>query len=270
MRMKGVDWRPFRVEFPILFGAENFVSLWVGMGWTELLWTVCVRLERIARARLAEGHGPMRIVQVKEKYGSLRIFLQAGTDEAENLIDEAETKSETICEACGAQGSNHTLRSGWSKTLCLFHLVETELNSGVKFEDIRKESDRDSDSWESLCISDPTMPRDPRLYLLDIVEAVAQITTYIGEMTRDAFQEHELTQEAVLYLVGVIGTASRQIPMEMIGPTPSSAWRFARGLRDHLAVERFGLDNDALWLAIKVDLPRLALEVERVLNSAER
>jgi hypothetical protein len=29
MRLTGVDWRPFQKEFPILFGAGKFVSLWV-------------------------------------------------------------------------------------------------------------------------------------------------------------------------------------------------------------------------------------------------
>ncbi len=268
MRMNGVDWQPFRTEFPILFGAGKFVSLWVGAGWFEILWSLCVSLEGIAKARLAEAHAPLRVVQVKEKYGSLRMYVEGGTDEVEDMIEAAEAKSETVCEACGAPGSIHTIR-GWDKTLCPFHELESKIASGMKFEDIRKEPEQRSDSWESLCLSDPTMPRDPRLYLRDILDAVAQITTFIGEMTREAFQEHELTREAVLYLVGVIGTASRQIPMEMIGPTPSAAWRLARGLRDHLAVERFGLDDDALWLAIKVDLPRLAQEIEQVLDSTK-
>ena len=113
------------------------------------------------------------------------------------------------------------------------------------------------------------MPRDPRLYLWDIIKAVAEITAYIGEMTSEEFKQHELTREAVLYLVGVIGTASRKIPIKMMGPTPSAAWRWARALRDHLTVECFGLNDDALWLAIKADLPRLAHEVEWVLNSTE-
>ena len=267
--MTGVNWKPFMSEFPILFGEGKFVSLWVGEGWFEILWNLCVSLEGIAKARIAEGHAPLRVVQVKEKYGSLRMYVDGGTDEVEDMIDAAEAKSETICEVCGAPGSIHTIR-GWDKTLCPFHELMAKFSNGTKFEDIRKDPEKQSDSWESLCLSDPTMPRDPRLYLRDIVEAVAQITAFIGGMTREAFQEHELTREAVLYLVGIIGTASTQIPSEMIGSTPSVSWRWARSLRNNLAVDRFGLNDDELWLAINVDLPRLAQEVERVLDSTNR
>ena len=267
MRMTGVNWQPFRMEFPILFGGQ-IESLWVGEGWFHILWDLCGALEALTRTRQEEGFPPVRIRQVKEKYGTMRMYVEGGTEEVDDLIDAAEVRSETICEVCGAPGSIHTIR-GWDKALCAFHELESKLASGTKFEDIRKDPEGESDSWESVCQWDPIMSRDPRLYLWDIVKAVAEITAFVGEMTPEEFAQHELTRDAVLYLVGVIGTASRQIPIKMIGPTPSAAWCLARALRDHLTVECFGLTDDALWLAIKADLPRLAHEVERVLNSTE-
>ena len=133
MRMTGVDWRPFQKEFPILFGAGKFVSLWVGEGWFEILWTLCVSLENIGRARIAEGHRPMRVVQIKEKYGTLRVYVEDGTDEAFDLIDSAETASETTCEACGKPGNTHCI-GGWDKTLCSYHELESRISSHSRFE----------------------------------------------------------------------------------------------------------------------------------------
>ena len=132
MRRTCVDWRPFKKEFPILFGAGKFVSLWAGEGWFEILWSLCVSLECIGRARIAEGHRPMRVVQIKEKYGTLRVYVEDGTNEAFDLIDSAETASETTCEACGKPGNTHCI-SGLDITLCPFHELESRISGCSRF-----------------------------------------------------------------------------------------------------------------------------------------
>jgi hypothetical protein len=58
----------------------------------------------------------IRATQVKEKYGTLRFYLSASTDEMENIIDEAERLSAITCEQCGADAK---LRgTSWVTTLC--------------------------------------------------------------------------------------------------------------------------------------------------------
>jgi hypothetical protein len=58
-----------------------------------------------------------QILQVKEKFGGLRFYINEGTDEIHNRIIEAERKSYTICEITGKPGE---LRKdiGWYRTLC--------------------------------------------------------------------------------------------------------------------------------------------------------
>ena len=69
-----------------------------------------------------------KVVQVKEKYGSLRCYLTSGTDKMFELISEAEEQSYTICETCGNAGqlmaTDNDHPCGWLKTLC-FKCVET-------------------------------------------------------------------------------------------------------------------------------------------------
>lgn len=66
----------------------------------------------------AEG---VAILQIKEKFGGLRFYIIGGTDELYDSIDEAEAKSFTICERCGAPG---VLREGgWMQTLCDEHAL---------------------------------------------------------------------------------------------------------------------------------------------------
>jgi hypothetical protein len=55
-------------------------------------------------------------IQVKEKYGGLRFYIQGGTDVIFDRIDEAEELSLKTCERCGEPG---TLRgTGWVYTMC--------------------------------------------------------------------------------------------------------------------------------------------------------
>lgn len=72
--------------------------------------------------------------QVKEKFATLRYYAHT-VDESvrvpfDALIGEAERRSATICEKCGAAGVLCTAPSGWLKTLCAS--CRTDLGYEVK------------------------------------------------------------------------------------------------------------------------------------------
>jgi hypothetical protein len=60
------------------------------------------------------------IVQVKEKFGGLRVYLDGGGEEAAALIREAENLASETCEDCGAPGRLRMDRP-WIATLCDHH-----------------------------------------------------------------------------------------------------------------------------------------------------
>lgn len=94
-----------------------------GDGWFDILHKVSARLETIVTAEKARldreftwDEMPLRALQVKEKFGTLRFYMTAGNDEAWALINAVESISRITCERCGDYG---TLRKGgWIKTLC--------------------------------------------------------------------------------------------------------------------------------------------------------
>jgi hypothetical protein len=55
-------------------------------------------------------------VQVKEKFGGLRYYIEGGTEAVWKAIEEAEALSERTCEWCGEPGT--TRGGGWIYTLC--------------------------------------------------------------------------------------------------------------------------------------------------------
>lgn len=78
-----------------------------GDGWKPLI-------EPLIAAANAEGS---KIVQIKEKFGGLRFYVDSPSQWLQQMIDEAENKSFHVCEKCGKDGKLQTDRS-WLKTLC--------------------------------------------------------------------------------------------------------------------------------------------------------
>lgn len=64
---------------------------------------------------LCERDG-VRVAQIKEKFGTLRISVDDGTEDVYAAIREAESIAARTCEECGAPGVLR--RGGWLKTLC--------------------------------------------------------------------------------------------------------------------------------------------------------
>lgn len=86
----------------------------VGKGWAPLLRDLHEKL-----SKLDPGY---RVSQVKEKFGSLRVYAVGGSnmvnsDLFQQMINEAERQSETVCENCGAPGEILPT-PGWYLCLC--------------------------------------------------------------------------------------------------------------------------------------------------------
>ncbi len=87
----------------------------VGLGWSRLIDKIFDKLEDMQ----AHGMTVPRIVQVKEKWGGLRVYVDPYIEDFEKFLVEVEKESFTICEVCGKDGQ---LRNGgWYRTLCDEH-----------------------------------------------------------------------------------------------------------------------------------------------------
>lgn len=90
-----------------------------GDGWFNLIYDLSFKLESLILKLPEEKIKNCKAAQVKEKFGSLRFYLDGGSDEMYSLIQLAEELSEFICEECGEPGSPR--KGGWIKTLCDNH-----------------------------------------------------------------------------------------------------------------------------------------------------
>ena len=89
----------------------------VGKGWHVLLEEVFAAMAFHKDKNPTLGWNDVEIIQVKEKYGSLRIYYSGGNNHVAGHIECLETLSAHFCEVCGMPGSLRTDRS-WYLTLC--------------------------------------------------------------------------------------------------------------------------------------------------------
>lgn len=87
--------------------SRESARLSVGKGWHDLI--------DIAYDYIASNN--INVLQVKEKFGQLRIYIGPSNRFTLGFISAIENVSGTICEICGASGSIRSIH-GWYKAVC--------------------------------------------------------------------------------------------------------------------------------------------------------
>lgn len=106
----------FSEKYPEIFSRVGD-CIECGAGWYPLIDKMCqVIMETCAE----KGWRPPVAEQVKEKFATLRFYVDRAEEEIYDIIDRACDLSAHICEECGEPGRPRTDRS-WMQTLCDTH-----------------------------------------------------------------------------------------------------------------------------------------------------
>ena len=98
-----------------------------GDGWFDILWRLCENLEPLVTEAEKVSGCPFEVLQVKEKFGGLRLYVSHLTEAIWARIEEAELESLRTCELCGDPGRRR--EGGWIQTLCESHAHAREQES---------------------------------------------------------------------------------------------------------------------------------------------
>jgi len=109
------------LEYPELFGTtfdprETAICFGfeIGNGWLQVFKKY---LPELSKEILDNELKDFKIVQVKEKFGSIRIYTQYTTEGVETIINKIEAECETTCEECGSPEGKFR-QDGWLRVLC--------------------------------------------------------------------------------------------------------------------------------------------------------
>lgn len=93
-------------------------------GWLKLFLQCCEDIkEPLSRAGDLDK---FRFMQVKEKYGSLRMYTNGATKEVHDILDKYEFLSQQVCCVCGKPAAVMTY--GWICPYCAEHVMDSRTN----------------------------------------------------------------------------------------------------------------------------------------------
>jgi len=88
-------------------------------GWDSIVDNALYKIGIAVRSNIDEDDElTLSVVQIKEKFGGLRIYTDFTDDKIEKIINDAEEEASRTCEYCGSQEGATLFQGAWLKTLC--------------------------------------------------------------------------------------------------------------------------------------------------------
>jgi uncharacterized protein with HEPN domain len=110
------------------------------------------------------------------------------------------------------------------------------------------------------------MKRDYRLFIRDILEGIENIEYFIGNMDFNEFYADDKTRSAVVWKIGVIGEATKNIPKNVRDNYKELPWREMARMRDKISHFYFGVDYKIVWEVVKKRLPEIKPVIQKMLK----
>lgn len=112
----------------------NIPPAWshVPTGWVALLEATMEQLDALAPGWL--------VVQVKQKFGGLRLYVELPEDLetssralAHSLVGDAERESFSACDVCGEPGTLTQVRENYWQTRCGSHVLSEDRDASLRY-----------------------------------------------------------------------------------------------------------------------------------------
>ena len=110
------------------------------------------------------------------------------------------------------------------------------------------------------------MPKDYRLYLEEINEAIRKIEEYTKALSYEEFTMASMVTDAVIRNLEIIGEAVKKIPSEVRKEENTVDWKKIAGLRDILAHRYAYVRLEIIWDIVKKKIPSLKEAVKERLS----
>ena len=113
------------------------------------------------------------------------------------------------------------------------------------------------------------MPRDWRLQVDDILNAIRNISNFVQDLDYEAFLADLRTQHAVINNLVIIGESARALPAEVRDTREEIEWRKIIGLRNILVHHYFAINSAIVWDVAQNKLEDLHVCCEELLRDSQ-
>ena len=111
--------------------------------------------------------------------------------------------------------------------------------------------------------------RDPVVYLLHMRDYAEEALGMVEGRSRSDLEDNRMFSRAMERLVGLIGEAAGNVPIEMRRRFPGIRWRAMIGMRNHLIHGYEYVDYDIVWTTLVESLPDLLVQLEDAVEELE-
>ncbi len=113
------------------------------------------------------------------------------------------------------------------------------------------------------------MPGRDRQSLQDMLDNARRALSLVGHRSRAEFEADWVAGLALIRLFEVIGEAATRVSPEARNQSAEIPWRSIIGMRNRLIHGYDVVDPDAVWRAVREDLPPLIEQLERALKAQD-
>ena len=110
------------------------------------------------------------------------------------------------------------------------------------------------------------MIREYKDYVVDIIDAIEKIESFVKGINFAAFEKDTKTTFAVIRAFEIMGEAVKKIPSSVRNKHKNIPWKEMAGMRDKLIHEYFGIKSRVVWKTIKEDLPKVKPHLQMLLD----
>lgn len=97
-----------------------------------------------------------------------------------------------------------------------------------------------------------------RQRIADILENIDQIEDFTRDLSFEEFRRDRMKIRAVERCFGIIGEASRRVPITILARLPEVPWQDLRDTRSVISRDYFAVSPKIVWKAVQRDLPSIA------------
>ena len=111
------------------------------------------------------------------------------------------------------------------------------------------------------------MKKDDLVYLRHILDAIADIREFVGNMTKESFLKNKPIKYAVVRGIEIIGEASKNLSKEFKEKHKAVPWQDISSMRNKLIHNYPGVDYDIVWEVVQKDIDALGRTLIPILES---
>ena len=112
--------------------------------------------------------------------------------------------------------------------------------------------------------------RNDLVYLKHILDSISWIENYISEIKYQDFMNNHLVQDGIVRQVEIVGEATKNLSQKIKNKYSEVPWKDIAGMRDKLIHGYFGVDLDAVWDTAKKDIPKLKIQIKKIIEREKK